>query len=195
VFVNSYSNASLYNFYTGIKTHSYSILKGRKSQYNLLNFEANIQGEDVYSATPFVKDQPILATRKNKYLYGKSIVNYQSFEKSTCIINSEELLVKSGENKFEFTFTNTYDKNITFDNIRFIGVFQAPKKGIIAKVPLQTTDITALKAFENKLIEATFISPNLPEDEELTFRVAIEFYNLLEGYQGNKVPVVQIDNN
>lgn len=195
VFVNSYSNASLYNFYTGITTHSYSILKGRKSQYNLLDFEANMQGEDIYSATPFVKDQPILAKRKNKYLYGKSIVNYQSFEKATCIITSEKLLVKPGQNKFEFTFSNTYDKNITFDNIRFIGVFQAPKKGILAKVELQTTDNTGLKEFENRLIEATFIRPDLPEEEELTFRVAIEFYNLLEGFQGNKVPVVQIHNN
>jgi hypothetical protein len=195
VFVNSYSNASLYNFYTGIKTHSYSILKGRKSQYNLLDFEANMQGDAIYSATPFVKDQPILATRKNKFLYGKSINNYQTFEKVSCLIASEELIVKPGQNKLEVTFTNTYNKNITFDNIRFIGVFQAPKKGIIAKVLLQTNDNQELKAFENRLMEATFISPDLPEDEKLTFRVAIEFYNLLEGFQGNKVPVVQIDNN
>ena len=195
VFVNSYSKASLYNFYTGIKTHSYSILRGRKSQYNLLDFETNMQGEDVYSATPFVKDQPILATRKSKYLYGKSIPNYQTFEKATCLIASEELAIKPGQNKFDFTITNTYNKNITFDNIRFIGVFQAPKKDIIAKVLLQTTDNVTLKAFETRLIEATFISPDLPKNEELTFRVAIEFYNLLEGFQGNKVSVVQIDNN
>ena len=74
-------------------------------------------------------------------------------------------------------------------------MFQAPKKKVVAKVPLQTIDNKELKAFENRLIEATFICPDLPKDEDLYFRVAIEFYNLLEGYQGNKVPVVQIDNN
>ena len=195
VFVNSYSGASLYNFYTGIKTHSYSILKGRKSQYNLLDFEANMQGEQVYSATPYVKDQPILTTKGTKLIYGKPISNYQTFEKASCIINSEQLILKPGENKIDFTITNTYNKNITFDNVRFIGVFQAPKKKVVAKVPLQTIDNKELKAFENRLIEATFICPDLPKDEDLYFRVAIEFYNLLEGYQGNKVPVVQIDNN
>ncbi len=60
---------------------------------------------------------------------------------------------------------------------------------------IQTVDNKELKTLENRLIKASFIRPDLPENEEITFRVGIEFYNLLEGFQGNKVPVVQIDNN
>ncbi len=195
VFVNSYRSASLYNFYTGIKTHSYSIIKGRKSQYSLVDFEANMQGEDVHTATTYVKDQPKLATRYSTNIYGKPISNYQTFEKVKCLIELAEIKVKPGQNEFEFTFINTYNKNITFDHIRFVGVFQASQNKIITKVPIQTVDNKELKALENRLIKASFIRPDLPENEEITFRVGIEFYNLLEGFQGNKVPVVQIDNN
>ncbi len=195
VFVNSYRNASIYNFYTGIKTHSYSILKGRKSQYNLVDFEANMQGQDVYSATTFVKDQPRLAKRYSTNIHGKLIHNYQTFEKVNCLIKLEEFSVKNGRNEFEFTFINTYDKNITFDHVRFMGVFQVEKNKILATIPLNIADIEELKALEEKQIMASFIRPDLPKNEAITFRVAIEFYNLLEGFQGNKVPVVLIDNN
>ena len=195
VFVNSYRNASLYNFYTGIKTHSYSILKGRKSQYNLVDFEANMQGHDVYSATTYVKNQPRLATRYSTNIHGKLINNYQTFEKVSCLIKLEELSVKNGSNEFEFTFINTYDKNITFDHVQFMGVFQVEKNKILATIPLYIADIEEIKALEEKQIKASFIRPDLPKNEAITFRVAIEFYNLLEGFQGNKVPVVLIDNN
>lgn len=195
VFVNSYRNASLYNFYTGIKTHSYSIIKGRKSQYNLLEFEAKMQGDDIYSATTYVKDQPRLATRYSTNIHGKPIDNYHTFEKVNCSIKTDKFLVNNGLNEFEFTFINTYDKNITFDNARFIGVFQADKNKILAKVPLEISDNDRVEALEKKQIKASFVLPELPKNEAISFRVAIEFYNLLEGFQGNKVPVVFIDNN
>ncbi len=172
VFVNSYRNASLYNFYTGIKTHSYSILKGRQSQYNLLDYEANMQGEDVYSATPYVKTQPKLAKRYNRFIYGKLIPDYHTFEKVKCIIETEELTVHSGTNEFEFRFINTYDKNITFDQVRFIGVFQGYKNRIIAKVPLQIIDTEGLNAKEEKVMNAIYKAPELPQNETVTFRVS-----------------------
>ena len=195
VFVNSYRNASLYNFYTGIKTHSYSIIKGRKSQYNLLDFEANMQGEAIYTATTYIKDQPRLATRYSTNIHGRPIENYKTFEKVNCVIKSDQIAVKQGHNEFEFTFNNTYNKNITFDHARFIGVFQADKNKILAQVPLEISDIDRVKALEEKQITASFVLPELPNGEVISFRVAIEFYNLLEGFQGNKVPVVFIDNN
>ena len=191
VFVNSYRSASLYNFYTGIKTHSYSILKGRQSQYNLLDFEENMQGEDVFSATSYVKNQPKLAKRYSSYIYGTLIPNYHTFEKVTCTIETDELTIHSGINEFEFRFINTYDKNITFDLVQFIGVFQGYKNKIIAKVPLQITGVENLNGKEEKVMKAVFKAPELPEDEIITFRVALDFYNLLEGFQGNKVSVIK----
>lgn len=193
VFVNSYRNASLYNFYTGIETHSYSILKGRKSQYNLNKFEDNIQGKDIYSATQYVKNQPKLAKRYSSYIYGKKIDNYQTFEKVQCFIDSEELSFSSGLNEFEFTLINTYNKNITFDHVRLYGVFQGYKNKIIAKVPLKIEGLVRINPNEQKIINATFEMPLLSEYETINFRVALEFYNLMEGFQGNKVPVIMMN--
>jgi hypothetical protein len=190
VFVNSYRHASLYNFYTGIKTHSYSILKGRESQYNLLDFEANMQGENVYSASLYSDDLPELAKKNDRPIYGKNIPNYQTFEKAKCVIEMEKIHIVAGINKFEFRFLNTYDKNITFDQVRFIGVFQGYKNKIMAKVPLQITGPERLNAKENVVLQAQFIAPEFVKNENITFRVALDFYDLQEGFQGNKVTVV-----
>lgn len=195
VFVNNYRNASLYNFYTGIKTHSYSILKGRKSQYNLVNFEENMQGEDVFSANPYRRELPVLAKRYSSNINGRPIQNYTTFEKVNCIIESQDIRLTGDQVEFEFVLTNTYDKNITFDHVKFYGVFQGYKNKIIAKVPLQVYDLKGLHPEEQKILKASFEVPEIPDDEPVTFRVALEFYDLLEGFQGNKVVVIKENQN
>ncbi len=190
VFVNSYRNASLYNFYTGIQTHSYSVLKGRQSQYNLMDFEDQIQGKDVYSAGKLIKEQPVLAQKRDELIHGKLINDYHTFEKVKCIIDKEQLNFKNGKNKFEFHLTNTYAKNINFEGVRFIGVFQGYKNKILAKVPLEIKTLKPLKAYQDTWLNATFEAPELNKQDKITFRVALEFYDMLEGFQGNKVPVL-----
>ena len=190
VFVNSYRNASLYNFYTGIQTHSYSVLKGRQSQYNLLDFEAQIQGKDVYSAGKLIKEQPKLAVKGDAVIHGKLITDYHTFEKVKCVIDKEHLNFKNGKNNFEFQLTNTYAKNINFEGVRFIGVFQGYKNKILAKVPLETGMLKPLKAYQEVRLNASFEVPELNKQDKVTFRVALEFYDMLEGFQGNKVPVL-----
>lgn len=190
VFISSYRNASLYNFYTGIKSHSYSILRGRQSQYNLVDFEANMQGENVYSASRFVNDQPRLATKYSTDFVGTAIDNYQTFEKVDCIIDLDEIVLAQGLNEVEFSFINTYDKNINFENIHFYGVIQAEKNLILAKIPLEINSFPEIGPYEKKTLKATFNVPKLNGNDKITFRIAIEFYNLLEGFQGNRIPVV-----
>lgn len=189
VFVNSYRNASLYNFYTGIKTHSYSILKGRQSQYNLVDFEEKMQGEDVYSTTGYVKNQEKLTMKYSSYLYGKEIPNYQTFEKVQCLIKFNELTLNAGINEIEFELINTYDKNISFDDVTFYGVFQGPKNKLLTKVQLEIIDLKEIKSKDSRVFKAAFEAPEIIDNEQVTFRIALEFYNLLEGFQGNKINV------
>lgn len=189
VFVNSYSNASIYRFYTGIKTHSYSILRGRKSQYFLNDFETNVQGENVYVATYFNKDLPKLANKNNTLIYGKPVSDYNTFEKVKCNIEKDQFLIKKGRNEFQFRLRNTYAKNITFGQVKFIGVFQGFRNKIIARVPLDIKFPETLGAQQEIVLNASFEAPQLDSENELSFRVALEFYDLLGGYQGNKIPV------
>ncbi len=194
VFVNSYRNASLYTFYTGIKTHSYSVLKGRKSQYDLLDFEEKIQYENVYGVSKLLIEEPHIVKKKKDYLNGNPISNYSTFQKVICNINSEDLFIEVGKKiNFKFTFINTYNKNINFEHVKFIGVFQGYKNKIIAKIPLKINNLSNLTENEEKIFEATFIAPKIVYDDKITFRVALQFYNLLEGYQGNKVYPIFIE--
>jgi hypothetical protein len=190
VFVNSYSKASVYRFYTGIKTHSYSILRGRKSQYFLSDFEANMQGDHVYEATYFKEGLQPLFKRNSSHVYGKLISNYNTFEKAKCIIDQDKFFIKKDKNEFQFRLVNTYAKNITFEQVRFIGVFQGFRNKIIAKIPLEIQLPESLGPHHEVVLQASFETPEIDADDELSFRVALEFYDLYEGYQGNKIPVV-----
>ncbi len=190
VFVNSYRNASIYNFYTGIKTHSYNSLKGRKSQFDLLNTEQEIQNKDVVAIGSKIGGYPIF-NKKGKLHYAIDINNYQTFQKVQCIIPEKEIFLKPNEEKIiQFEFINTYDKTITFENVLFIGVFQGESNKILEKIPLYIKGIKPLKGKEKAIFEAKFIVPELLFDENTTFRIAIQFYDLFEGSQGNKVKVV-----
>ena len=195
VFIASYKNAAIYNFYTGIKTHSFSALERRKSQYDLGDFENKVQGEDVYvvGAPRWVRNSPLLAIQNNNHLNGHSLEAYNTFQKVKCIIENENLSIKENENiTFKFTLQNTYDKNINFENVNFVGVFYH-KKNIIQKIPLEVNALAPLGPNEKKIFEVTFVSPNLEEREDLSFRMALQFYGLTEGYQGNQVNIKLIN--
>ncbi|MCA0932975.1 glycosyltransferase family 39 protein [Lutimonas saemankumensis] len=190
IFVNNYSEASLYNFYTGVQTHSYSILKGRKSQYDLLDFEENMQGMNVYSVSKYESDLPEIASRTGRIYYGKAIDNYYTFEKVKCEISGDEIHIVNGLNTIEFTLTNNYKRTIFFDNVDLVGVFQGSKNKILLKVPLNTEKLNPLEANEKKTIRADFYISEMPSSEKMTFRAGLDFYQLMEGFQGNKVKVV-----
>jgi len=190
VFLNSYRNASIYSFYTGINTHSYSILRGRKSQYDLTNFEDKMQHDHVYVVSKFLKNHPFLINKKKDSLKGYAIKDYTTFQKVKCTIEEDSLTMNEGE-KFIFTFrfTNTYDKNINFDHVKFFGVFQGYKNIILAEVLLDISDLKPIKANEQKIFTGSITVPKIDYNEQITFRVALGFYDLYEGFQGNKVPL------
>ncbi len=197
VFVDSYQNASLYTFYTGIKTHSYSILKSRKSQYDLIDFEDKMQNKNLYVVGKRLINSPFLIKQKSRShsrpytdIYGFPVKNYSTFQKVKCIIENDKLKMNSVEKlNFQFNFINTYSKNINFDNVKFIGVFQDPKNIIITKVPIHISNLKPLHAGEEIIFDANISVPKLYEENNISFRVALEFYEMLEGYQGNKTPV------
>ncbi len=195
VFVSSYKNAAIYNFYTNIKTHSYSALERRKSQYDLGDFEDRIQGEDIYvvGVERWLKSSPELAIQNKNPLIGHSLQAYNTFQKVNCTIDNKILSFKENENiTFKFTLQNTYDKIISFENAKFVGVFYH-KKNIIKKVPMEIIDLTVLEPNEKKIFEITFVSPHFEDKEDLSFRMAIQFYELPEGFQGNQVNIKLIN--
>lgn len=192
VFMNySYRNAAIYNFYTGIKTHSHSIVKGRKSQYDLENFEKNMQNEDIVAISNLI-DGPLYTLKGNGKLYGTEINDYTTFQKVICTIPIKEIQITPGKDIFvDFEFNNTYSKNISFKNVSFKGVFQEKRNKVLYEVPLQIDELelTPLKGKGTRKMTAKFIAPEINGNEEITFRIGLQFYDLLAGFQGNKITV------
>ncbi|MFD1314979.1 ArnT family glycosyltransferase [Namhaeicola litoreus] len=192
VFVNSYRGASIYNFYTGIKTHSYSILKGRKSQYDLSHFEDHMQHENVFAVGTLIEGTP--AAKRNsssdKWINIIPIENYQTYQKLQCIIEIPSFELKENE-RFEFSLVvkSIYPESVDWSNTVFFGVFQGEKNKILAKIPLIIESLPVLKQADTFLLSASFIVPTIVEKEDVTFRVGLGFYDLPEGFQGNKIPV------
>jgi hypothetical protein len=46
-----------------------------------------------------------------------------------------------------------------------------------------------MKSNEKKIIDLTFISPYFEDKDDIIFRMTKQFYNLPEGFQGNKVNI------
>ena len=189
VFVNSYRNASIYNFYTKISTHSYNSIKGRKNQYDIKDTESIMQNKDVVAVGSKINGYPIVNKNKKMH-YGIDINNYQTFQKVKCLIFEKEIVIKPGEEQIiPFEFINLYNKTITFENVHFVGVFQGKEKKEIEKIPLIIKGLRPIKENEKIVLEARFTSPKLQFKNKVTFRIAIQFYDLFEGFQGNKVEV------
>lgn len=193
VFVNSYRNASMYTFYTGIKTHSYSLLGVRKSQYDMTDFEEKMQHDNIYVVSNLFTNAPFLVKKKKDSLKGFPIQDYTTFQKVHCIIEDDHLIMKEGEKiNFQFKFQNSYDKNINFDHVKIVGVFQGYKNIVLAKVPVIISNMGSLKAKQEKVFNASIIVPKIDYNDKISFRIALNFYDMLEGYQGNKIYPVYI---
>ncbi len=192
VFVNSYTSASLYNFYTGIDTHSYSVLIGRKSQYDLYGYEEKMQNRDVFAAGTLLVKDSLLVIKDKRQLKGKPIANFETFQKVKCQIIQEKIDIKeSNKVQLEIKLINTYHKEIRFNHVKFVGVVQGKKKKILQKIPLTMEGLRPLQPQEEIQLKTSFILNKSEDNEKRTFRVALDFYDLLEGYQGNIIKVYQ----
>jgi len=189
VFINSYRNASVYRFYTGIQTHSYSDIYGRKSQYDLMNTEKIMQNKSIVAVGKWIAGDTLVKKRKKIY-YGITIDNYKTFQQVACTILEKEIILNpKGENILAFELTNTYEKPINFEHVSFVGFFQGNKNKILKKITLSVKNLKSLKAGEKVILEASFVTPKILFDSNTTFRVSMQFYGFPGGYQGNKVPV------
>ncbi len=190
VFVNSYQNASIYKFYTGIDTHSFGIPRGRKSQYALLETESDMQGRSVYAVGKQLIGNLYLTRKMDQDLYGSAIESFRSFQHIECNIELESVEMSPGqEAHIPFKLVNTYDQVLDFDNVRLMGVFQNRKKLVLDEFELPLPELESLKPKEIREMKAVFKVPDTLPKTGVTFRIGASFNNLPAGIQGNKVLV------
>lgn len=190
VFINSYQNASVYAFCTGIETHAFGIPDGRNSQYLLLDTESEMQGRSIYVVGKQLKKNQFLVNKNGLDLYSCRIDPFRTYEKMECLIEAESIEMTRGQEiRIPFKLINTYDEAIDFKNIRLKGVFQKRRKMAFEEIELSFPNLKSLKAGETKNLEAVFEVPAQLEEEKITFRIGASFEGLPAGLQGNKVLV------
>ena len=190
VFVNSYQNASVYKFYTGIETHSFGTPRGRKSQYNLLDTEDRMQGQSVYVVGKQLKNNTFLSPKGSEELYGKYIEAYLGLQKLSCTLAMEAIDMKPGEEiSIPFTISNGLSTELSFDNVRLMGVFQNLKKEVQHEFKLEFPDLISLEPGETREMTANFRVSDKLGDDWAYFRIGASFDELPTGLQGNKVLV------
>ena len=190
VFIGSYRNASKYNFYTNIKTHSYSLLRKHKSQYDLNTFEQNIQHKDVAIVGRNIVGYELFKKDKSIY-YGANIDNYVTVQKIQCNFTENEIvLYENKKQHISFEIYNPYDFKVSFNEIRFVGVFLGKKDAIIMEVPLEVDTTFSLGSNEKRITNASLRIPKQMNTDILTFRITLKSYQLPSGFQGNKVKVI-----
>ena len=133
VFIDTYQQASKYNYYAREPSHSYNSVYYRKNQYDLWDTERDLQGKEVVVFTKLPRDDFQLTTTSLGDYYFKEFMNYRSYGKVEIGLSDMDLEMSPGEKKLlsvaltnQFQFPVTFRENLKLASI-VISVFQHKK--------------------------------------------------------------------
>lgn len=133
VFINTYQQASKYNYYAREPSHSYNSVYYRKNQYDLWDTERDLQGKEVVVFTKLPRDDFQLTTTSLGDYYFKEFMNYRSYGKVEIGLSDMDLEMFPGEKKLlsvalknQFQFPVTFRESLKLTSI-VISVFQHKK--------------------------------------------------------------------
>ncbi len=125
VFMNSYQNASIYEFYTGQKAITISNVMSRKNQYDLWHSEDSLRGETVaiipnypikgFDTLPNVNPFSQYTIVNNFQHYGQVDIMVRNWKKSIPLTDSIEVNIELGKyNNFDFLENQDYPSYISY---------------------------------------------------------------------------------
>ncbi len=192
VFRNSYTDASMYTFYSGVEAISANGFPFRKNQYDLDSSEFKFRHKNIaYVSTQKGADSTFGYHRKFKNFLWKGVFlnDFYSWRKLEVTIDKKQLETIS--DSIVFAIKNPYNEKIPINKLNFFGLTLTPKKAVIDTLnifvrdkqntlnipPYQTVNIKGSLKNVEKLKEGAF------------FRITIRENNLSMGFQGNIVPL------
>lgn len=116
VFIETFQNPSLYRFYTGKDATTLSTLRGRRSQYDILQLDTAWQGRPViiFGNIPGAKDTVI----DNITIHYRSTGHFQGTNRIVVELNQCDFL--DGDSvRVHYTLTNPYPVNFDLANTEF----------------------------------------------------------------------------
>jgi len=156
LFLNSYQNASKYNYYTGKKSSSINDINYRKNQYDLWNFENEIKNKKVIifgSKNSGFKDSTKL--KSGEYIWYKKIDNLYLLGGLKAKLKPKIKLLYNKKGKLHLTIFNPYNYNLKLntDNKPYKIAIDLEGEKYDKIIPINlTTNQNLISNYQNKIM-------------------------------------------
>ncbi len=184
VFENSYREAPMYEFYSGIPSFSLNNVQYRQNQYTIDGSEERVRGKMVlYIAKTYKQGDVEYQNAKGRTLYGKYIDDFQSFRN---LSTSVEDAGKPGDGLALLEVYNPYPQSIPMRSLKFGITFLNHYKQVKQIQPLHVRPAEAGETLLKGKDTTSFYfeMPESPIDDPGYFKVTISENNLYWAING-----------
>ncbi|TDQ33209.1 ArnT family glycosyltransferase [Zeaxanthinibacter enoshimensis] len=187
VFENSYREAPMYEFYSGIPSFSLNNVQYRQNQYTIDGSEERVRGKKVlYIAKTYKQGDVVYQNAKGRTLYGKYIDDFQSFRNLSTAVEDAG---KPGDGLALLKVYNPYPQSIPMRSLKFGITFLNHYKQVKQILPLQVRPVkegeTLLKGKDSTSFY--FEMPESPIDDPGYFKITIAENNLYWAINGKNI--------
>ncbi|WP_340077302.1 glycosyltransferase family 39 protein [Leptobacterium sp. I13] len=198
VFKNSYSDATMYSFYSGVDIFSFNGIHFRENQFDIDSSEYKFQHKKV-AFLSYSKDADsvikVIRNYKERKWKGVFIDDFISWRKLKAQLKENDF--KNYKDSISFTINNPYNEDIAFEYLKFYGLTLNDKKRRV-----DTLAIDLSKKHSSGFIPAKSIVKVKAKLKELGklegepfFRITISENNMPFGFQGNIINIETLRGN
>jgi len=188
VFENSYTDASMYTFYSGNTSYSINNIWYRPNQFSIDKSEDQVQGQKIIYISKFLEEGDIsYYDAKGVPYYGVYIENFESFRKLRTIIDTSGELLENGN--LNYKIYNPYMTDIEISKLEFGVVFLNKYKNFREVQKIQASPsqegINVLKSKDTTSFNLSIPEPKI--NDAYYFQISISENGLYWGLNGENV--------
>ncbi|WP_232622913.1 ArnT family glycosyltransferase [Pareuzebyella sediminis] len=190
VFENSYRNAPMYEFYTGVPTFSLNNDHYRRNQYSIDGSEERVRHKKILYISKSAADADLILPKSDSTMYyGKYIDDFEPYRKLKTIIASPESVKIGKENTFKVY--NPYEYSIPLDKLRFNVSFMTENKSKKERWRINPKPVNpnTSKLPPNDTVAFTFKLPKPQMHDPNFIRIGISENGLRYGINGKTTSI------
>ncbi|NNF19272.1 MAG: glycosyltransferase family 39 protein [Flavobacteriaceae bacterium] len=187
IFENSYREAPMYEFYSGIPSFSLNNIQYRQNQYTIDGSEERVRGKKIlYIAKTFKEGDIKYQTAKGRTLYGKFMEDFQSFRRLGTTVKDAGT---AGDGLAELQVYNPYPQSIPIDSVKFGITFLNHYKQVQKILPLDVRPVEEgeLLLKGKDTTSFYFNMPQSPKEDPGYFKITISENNLYWAINGENI--------
>lgn len=196
VFYDSYKNAALYSYHTGLEVYSLNSMYSRENQYSLDDSEERVQGKQVVIVNSDTTDNPsiVLQVKKKKKLYGRIGPHFESYRKAKVTLSQKSIDGKRKNQTVEITVENPYQREIKLNVNDLRVVFLNKRLRVVSEVKFDFSAQPAIQfnipPGESVKIKGDFDLPGFSGEKPEWMTVSIAEHGFPIGFQGVNIPIL-----